>query len=155
MKKLNPPPDEGTILTAYLRSRGGRLTAPRQAVLDAFLGMERHVTAEQVWETVKKSDPSIGQATVFRTMRLLAEAGLAREARTAVGGMQYEHSYRHQHHDHLICVVCGKVIEFSDEAVERAQEAVYRSSGFEPVAHKMELLGRCPACQKKTRSTKG
>jgi Fur family ferric uptake transcriptional regulator len=147
-------PDELTVLSYYLKTHGGKMTTPRATVLEAFLSLERHVTTEQVFETARKADPSIGQATVFRTMRLLAEAGLAREARTALGSMEYEHSYRHAHHDHLICVDCGKVVEFEDEGIEKAQEAVYRSLGFEPTWHRMELLGRCPTCVKSVRAAK-
>jgi Fur family transcriptional regulator, ferric uptake regulator len=147
-------PDELTVLSSYLKSHGRKITAPRMIVLEAFLGLERHVTAEQVFEAARNADPGIGQATVFRTMRLFAEAGLAREARTAAGSMEYEHAYRHAHHDHLICVDCGKVVEFEDEGIEKAQEAVYRSLGFEPTWHRMELLGRCPACAKGVRTAK-
>jgi Fur family transcriptional regulator, ferric uptake regulator len=154
MKREILIPDELTVLSAYLKSHGGKMTAPRATVLEAFLSLERHVTAEQVFEVARKTDPGIGQATVFRTMRLLAEAGLAREARTAAGSMEYEHAYRHAHHDHLICVDCGKVVEFEDEGIEKAQEAVYRSLGFEPTWHRMELLGRCPACAKSVRAAK-
>ena len=139
---------ERAILVSYLRDRGQKMTGPRETVLDAFLALERHVTAEELLEEARRIDPGIGQATVFRTIKLLAEAGLAREACPDVGARHFEHAYRHEHHDHLVCVECGAMVEFKDDAVERAQEAIYRAYGFTPSDHKLELLGLCPSCTK-------
>jgi Fur family transcriptional regulator, ferric uptake regulator len=140
---------ERAILVAYLRDRGQKMTGPRETVLDAFLALERHVTAEELFEAARRIDPGIGQATVFRTIKLLAEAGLAREACPDVGARHFEHAWRHEHHDHLVCVDCGAVVEFKDEAVEVAQEAIYRRYGFAPSDHRLELQGLCPVCSAK------
>jgi Fur family ferric uptake transcriptional regulator len=150
--------EERQVLEEYLRDQGRKMTGPRETVLDAFLKLERHVTAEELLEAVRRVDPSIGQATVFRTIRLLAEAGLAREACPDEGARRYEHAYRHEHHDHLVCVTCGAIVEFRDEAIERAQEAIYRAHGYRPSSHVLELEGVCPACAKAAaarRSRKG
>jgi len=138
--------DERTVLEAYLRERGQKMTAPREKVLQAFLEQEGHMTAEELFEAVKRLEPGIGQATVFRTIKLLAEAGLAREACKDDGARQFEHAFRQAHHDHLVCVECGAVVEFVDKAIERAQDAIYRKHGYESSGHHLELLGRCPAC---------
>jgi Fur family ferric uptake transcriptional regulator len=143
--------EEKQVLETYLRERGQKMTAPREAVLDAFLRLERHVTAEELLSAARRIDPSIGQATVFRTIKLLAEAGLAREACPDEGARRYEHAYRHAHHDHLICLGCGKVVEFRDPAIEKAQEAIYRAHGYKPSGHRLELQGYCPSCIKKGR----
>ncbi len=145
---------ETAALRDYLSSRGLRMTAPRSAVLEAFLGMERHVGAEELLEAARRLDPGIGQATVFRTIKLLAEAGLAREAVSADGARRYEHAFRHSHHDHLVCRSCGAVVEFVDPAIERAQEAVYQRYGYESAGHRMELIGVCPACAKAAKGKK-
>jgi Fur family ferric uptake transcriptional regulator len=141
---------ERAVLEGFLRERGQKMTSPRETVLDAFLAMERHVTAEELLDAARRIDPKIGQATVFRTIKLLAEAGLAREACPDDGARHFEHAFRHEHHDHLVCVECGVVLEFKDEAIERAQEAVYRARGFKPSGHKLELLGTCPSCSKRS-----
>jgi Fur family ferric uptake transcriptional regulator len=138
--------EEHSVLEEYLRDRGLKMTMTRRTVLDAFLKIERHVTVEELLEASRRTDPSIGQATVFRTIKLLAEAGLARETCSEDGSRRFEHAYQHTHHDHLVCVNCGSIVEFSDAAVERAQNAVYRRYGFKPVAHRMELKGLCPHC---------
>jgi Fur family ferric uptake transcriptional regulator len=141
--------DERTVFESYLRERGQKVTAPRQTVLRAFIEREGHMTAEELYESSRRLDPDIGQATVFRTIRLLAEAGLARSACKDEGARQFEHAFRHEHHDHLICTECGDVVEFADKAIERAQEAVYKAHGYESSGHRLELLGRCPACRER------
>ncbi len=147
--------EERRVLEDYLRDRGLKMTLSRETVLDAFLRLERHVTAEELLAAARRLDPSIGQATVFRTIKLLAEAGLAREAVPDEGARRYEHAYRHDHHDHLVCASCGKIVEFRDEAIERAQEAVYRRHGFRPGDHILELKGECPACSALARKKTG
>jgi len=138
--------DERTLLERYLRSRGLKMTQARETVLTAFLGLESHVSADAVYEAARRLDPGIGQATVFRTMKLLADAGLAREACRDDGARRYEHAYNHAHHDHLTCVECGAIVEFVDADIERAQEAVYRRYGFASSGHRLELYGLCPDC---------
>ncbi|MBL8968097.1 MAG: transcriptional repressor [Spirochaetaceae bacterium] len=144
--------DELAVLEDYLRDHDLKMTKPRQTVLETFLAIEKHVTAEELYNAVHASDPSVGQATVFRTIRLLEEAGLARSACRDDGARSYEHAYRHAHHDHLRCVECGAIVEFSDGAIERAQASVYRRFGYEPSGHHLELEGLCPSCRAKKRA---
>lgn len=144
--------DERAILERYLRSRGLKMTQARETVLTAFLGLESHVSADAVYEAARRLDPGIGQATVFRTMKLLADAGLAREACRDDGARRYEHAYNHAHHDHLTCVECGAIVEFVDADIERAQEAVYRRYGFASSGHRLELYGLCPDCSSRDAS---
>lgn len=141
--------DERQVLERYLRERGLKMTKVRDTILEAFLSMEKHVTAETLYEQVRNLDPGIGQATVFRAIKLFADAGLAREACRDDGPRQYEHAWRHAHHDHLSCIRCAKIVEFVDSAIETAQLAVYKRFGFTPGGHRMELFGLCPDCQQK------
>ena len=139
---------EYDIFSAYLNEGGLKMTAAREAVLKAFLSLERHVSADELLAATRRIDPTIGQATVFRTIKLLEDSGLAREARRDDSSRLYEHAYNHEHHDHLVCVLCGRTIEFMDEGIEEAQRRVYAASGFEIVSHQLELRGICPACSK-------
>lgn len=136
-------------MQAYLEDQGQKVTEARFKVLEVFLSIERHLTAEELYREVALVYPGLGQATVFRTIKLLVAAGLAREARSDSGGRQYEHAFKHKHHDHLVCQACGKVVEFSSPELERAQDQVYRSHGFTPLGHRMELYGLCSACKSK------
>jgi len=147
--------DERALLERYLKERGLKVTKAREAVLSAFLGLESHVSADAIYEATKKIDPGIGQATVFRTIKLLADAGLAREACMDEGVRQYEHAFNHAHHDHLTCVVCGRLVEFVDPEIERAQEAVYRAHGFKSSGHRLQLYGICPTCALRDASNSG
>lgn len=148
------PAAEFAHFEAYLKERGLKMTGPRKTVLEAFLSLERHVSAEELLEVARRIDASIGQATVFRTIKLLSDSGLARDACSDEQAKRYEHAFRHDHHDHLLCVQCGKTVEFADEELERLQDRVYAAWGYAPVSHRLELRGICPACRKKARSAK-
>ena len=137
---------EESVLESFLRKHGQKVTKSRKAVLQAFLSIEGHVTADSLFAEAKKIDPGIGQATVFRTVKLLADAGLAREACQDDGARTYEHAFMHSHHDHLRCERCGRIVEFYDKTIERAQEGVFKHYGFTPLGHRMELLGLCSDC---------
>lgn len=139
-------PDERATLERYLTERGLKMTKARSTVLEAFLRLESHVSADAILAAARSLDPGIGQATVFRTIKLLADAGLAREACMDEGVRQYEHAFNHAHHDHLTCVGCGAVVEFVDQEIEKAQEAVYRRYGFVSGGHRLQLYGLCPEC---------
>ena len=138
--------DARAVLQSYLRQRGLKMTKPREAVLRAFLDAEGHVTTDKLITAARSIDPRIGQATVFRTVKLLTEAGLARGACSDDGPRQYEHAYLHSHHDHLVCVECGAIVEFADTVIEKAQEAIYKKYGYQSSGHRLELLGLCRAC---------
>lgn len=138
----------------YLRTHGLKMTKPREAILEAFLRTEGHLTIDDILREAKKIDAGVGQATVFRTIRLITDAGLAREALQEDGARTFEHLANHPHHDHLLCTQCGKVIEFMNPVIEKEQQKIFTQYGFEPRGHMMELLGLCPECQKKQRGEK-
>lgn len=140
--------EERILFERYLRTKNLKMTSPREKVLEAFLKTEGHLSAEDILAAAKEIDPGIGQATVFRTLKLLADAGLARDACQDEGPRRYEHAYLHAHHDHLLCVKCGKVIEFYDPAIERAQDKIFRRYGFKAIGHMMELKGLCADCSR-------
>jgi Fur family transcriptional regulator, ferric uptake regulator len=137
---------EYKVMEQFLRSKGQKVTKTRKTVLEAFLKLEGHVTTDLLLAEAKKQDPGIGQATVFRTVKLLSDAGLAREACQDDGAKTYEHAFHHHHHDHLRCERCGKLVEFYDKTIEKAQEAIFQRYGFAPLGHKMELIGLCADC---------
>lgn len=138
--------NERVLFEQFLRSRDLKMTSPRETVLNAFLQTEGHLSAEDIFDAARTLDPGIGQATVFRTVKLLSEAGLARDACQDKGPRKYEHAYHHPHHDHLLCVRCGKIIEFCDPGIEKAQDAIFGRYGFKAVGHMMELKGLCADC---------
>jgi Fur family ferric uptake transcriptional regulator len=142
--------NEIDMFEQYLRKNGQKMTKPRSIILKAFLKTEGHLSSDAIFREAKKIDPRIGQATVFRTIRLITNAGLAREATQEDRARTFEHLAHHPHHDHLLCVQCGKVIEFMSPSIEREQKKIFSHYKFAPRGHTMELLGLCPECQGKT-----
>lgn len=143
---------EHDIFTTFLKSKNLKLTSQREEILNYFLKVDRHLSVEDLYSIVRKKDPNIGQATVFRTLKLLGEAGLAGEVRLGDKRVRYEHKYGHQHHDHLICMKCGKLIEAMEPEIEKLQERLCKKFGFAPEKHKMEIFGTCKNCTPKKRA---
>lgn len=134
-------------LTAYLTGQGLRSTSQRDAILAIFVEAGRHVSAEELYARVKKEHPGIGYATVYRTLRLFAEAGLAEEQRFDDGFTRFEYKNSSGHHDHLICTRCGAIMEFENERIEALQHDVARRKKFKVLSHRLELYGLCERCQ--------
>ncbi|MBI4953534.1 MAG: transcriptional repressor [Myxococcales bacterium] len=136
-------------LNAYLAKKGLRHTSQRKVIADAFFGGPNHISIEELLARVRKEDARVGYATVYRTLKLFTECGLAAERNFGSGPSRYELSDEStdHHHDHLICLECGGITEFHDPAVEKAQEAIARRYGFRVRSHKHEMYGVCQACQ--------
>lgn len=132
---------------AFAARKGLRSTRQRDVILDVFLSTHEHLSVEELYLKVKASHPGIGQATVYRTLKLFVEAGLAREMTLSDGQTRYEHQLAGEHHDHLICTRCNSIIEFEDETIERLQREIAQRHGFILTSHKMQLCGICPACR--------
>lgn len=132
----------------FIKDRGLRQSEPRDAVVSVFLRTEKHVSTQELFEIVKKKHKSVGYATVARTMKLLAEAGLCRVVDFGDGVQRYEHEYGHEHHDHLICTKCGKFVEIYSKKLEKAQDELVKKHGYRQVSHRLQIYGVCPQCKK-------
>lgn len=139
---------EREIFLGHLQKMGLRRTAQRDLIMLTFLRTEDHLTSEDLYWLVQKGDPTVGHTTVYRTLKLLTEAGLAREVRFGDNKTYYEHHYNHEHHDHMICTECGKVIEFFSPAIESMQDEMADKLGFRPTHHSLRIWGLCRSCQK-------
>ena len=137
---------EFIVLKRVIDEKGLRRSKQRDLILAVFLGIERHVTIDELWVEVKKRNPSVGYATVYRAMKLFCESGLCSEVRLENGSTLYEHLLNHEHHDHLICTRCGKMIEVINKEIEHLQEQLMNGYGFTPQFHRMSLYGICPNC---------
>jgi len=131
----------------FVDSKGLRSTRQRDIILDIFLSTHQHVSVEELYLKVKASQPGIGHTTVYRTLKLLAEAGLAREILLHDGQTRYEHLLAGEHHDHLICTACNAIIEFENETIEQLQSEIAARHGFHIRSHKLELYGICANCR--------
>jgi len=134
-------------LQAYMDSKGLRSTSQRRTVTEVFFRSKGHLSIEDVLLQVRSEDPGVGYATVYRTLKLLKECGLALERHFGDGVSRYEVAHENDHHDHLLCMECNAIVEFEDEAIEVLQEQLAKRHGYLLRGHKHELYGLCPACQ--------
>jgi Fur family ferric uptake transcriptional regulator len=137
------------VFAEYLANENLKMTPQRRVILDTLLKKNDHLSSEELYALVKKRDASIGQATVYRTLKLLSDSGLIEPLDFADGVTRYEPCYGKDHHDHLICEKCGKNIEIVDDVIERRQEQLAKEHGFTLMRHKMYLYGLCRECRKK------
>ena len=140
--------EEQEVFLKHIQKQGLKRTAQRDLILDVFLRTEGHVSGEDLYRLVRAEDPTVGQTTVYRTLRLLTDAGLAREVRFGDGRAHYEHNYKHEHHDHMICMQCGKSIEFYIPEIETLQDEASEQLGFKVLDHKLQIYGLCGDCRK-------
>jgi len=139
--------DEFDIFKDFLKQHQLRWTPQRKSILKVFLQQKGHVPIDDLHKKIQAQDPTIGIATLYRTMKLLMDAGLA-EMHTFNEKTTYEHLYQIRHHDHLICKVCGKTVEFEHPLIEKYQVEVCERHNFTLKSHRMELFGICYECQK-------
>jgi Fur family ferric uptake transcriptional regulator len=132
----------------FLRRSGLKTTHQREAIVEIFLRTEGHISIEELLLRVRRKHPGVGYATVYRTLKLLADSGLAAARQFGDGQTRYEVGGDTEHHDHMICQQCGYIAEFHDEELEQLQDRIAeRLGGFQVVRHKHELYGLCPKAQ--------
>ena len=138
-------------LGAYLARHGLKHSRRRERIAEIFFGMVGHVSVEELLAHARREDRRVSQATVYRTMKLLVESGLANAREFGDGQTRYEVAVGRSHHDHLICTGCGIIAEFADEQIEALQASVARRHGFSVERHRLELYGRCSRCRAEAR----
>ncbi len=135
------------IFRRVLARRRLHYTRERIEVLREVLRTHDHFDASELHKRLQRRRARVSKATVYRTVSLLSESRIIREVFHSPQGARYEHVYGHKHHEHMICLACGKVTEFSSPELERIQEKACRRNGFRPTRHHLEVLGNCRACQ--------
>lgn len=132
-----------------LKSNTLKFTKQRELILKFLYENEGHFAPEDIYILIKKSYPdvNIGIATVYRTLTLLENEGIASSISFGAQGKKYEFGMR-KHHDHLICTNCGEIIEFFDETIEERQEEIAKKFNFKMQGHTMKIIGLCEKCQK-------
>ncbi len=144
-----------TILQTFqehLVRQGLNLTRQREEILRCLMSADRHLSVEEVYDALKKQDPTLGRATVFRTVKLLQECGLVAEVGALNGRSKFELKADRPHHDHMVCIECSRIIEFQSPMMERFQDEAIRRQGFVALWHRHEIFGRCKNCQRPRRS---
>ena len=136
------------IFKDHLQKKGLKWTWQREAIVALFFARDVHVSTEDLYYDVRKELPQIGYSTVYRTLKLLVEAGLASESQFADGITLFEQVHKGKHHDHLICLKCGKIIEFKNPKIEELQKEIAEAKDFRIESHKLEIYGYCNKCRR-------
>ena len=136
------------LFTAFIKSRGLKNTRERETVLAAVMGIAGHFDAEQLHERLKQQGEKISRATVYRSLQLFQASGLIKETVRSLEKTSYEAVLGREHHDHLVCLRCHRLIEFKDERIEQLQEEVCQKYKFKPAEHWMSIRGYCEACDR-------
>lgn len=130
----------------YMAEQNLNVTRQRLRIAEMFFTMQGHHTLDEIYGAIRRSDPGIGQTTVYRTLKLLCEAGLALELQFGDGVARFEPVNAKAHHDHLICQKCGKTVEVHSEAIEVLQREMAAAHGYRLLGHAHYLYGLCPDC---------
>lgn len=146
MKTQNPFVQE---FLDFMKHGGMNVTSQRIAIAEAFFELPGHHSLEEFYNMVAKRDPSIGQTTVYRTLKLLCEARLANEIHFSDDITRYEIAKPTSHHDHLICLECGEIVEIFDRRIETWQNEISEDHGYTLVGHVHNLYGICGTCKAK------
>jgi Fur family ferric uptake transcriptional regulator len=147
MKSLTSTATLQARLSGYMQKAGLRSTAQRRLVTDVFFKTEGHLSIEELLLLVRQRDPKVGYATVYRTLKMLAASGLANARQFGDGMTRFEVAHAGHHHDHLICLECGRIEEFEDDRIEQLQNNIAKRHGFQLKSHKHELYGFCKQCR--------
>src|SRR5947209_14326365 len=131
----------------FLEIRGEKLTEPRRVLIRHIFDSHKHFDADELVAELHTAGRRVSRSTVYRTLRLLVEAGLLRELRLT-NRTVYEHDYGYPSHDHLHCSECNTIVEFRNDEVRKLREAVSQEHGFRPVGHRFIITGLCLACSR-------
>jgi len=140
-----------SIFHDHLRHVGLKHTGQRDTILRTFLDTRDHLSTDELYRLVKKQDDGIGFTTVYRTLKLLAECGLASEVAFNDGIARYEHQYNRRNHHHMVCTECGSSVEFFSTDIERIEREIGRKHKYLTTRHTFQIYGVCDKCQTKTK----
>ncbi len=129
-----------------LKNKKLRNTKQRQKILKIFCFKKGHISVDDLYVAIRVKYPNIGYATVYRTLKLFKKIGIAEEIKIGNQKVLYENKYKNRHHDHLVCIKCGKLIEISSEELEYSQEKLAKKNNFKVLDHKLILYGICKEC---------
>jgi Fur family ferric uptake transcriptional regulator len=137
---------EREVFRNFLRDRGLKFTKERGIILEEVSSLKRHFDIDEFFRVLRKKLHKVSRASLYRTIPLLVECGLVDEIKTLDTHTYYEYSYGREHHDHLICLNCGTVIEFHSEKLEQLQNEICVHADFRGIRHVLEVQGYCQNC---------
>ncbi len=142
--------DAQEVFYKHLKRVGLKHTEQRDTILRTFLETRDHLSIDELYRLVKKRDPKIGITTVYRTLKLLTECGLASEVAFHDGIARYEHQHNRRSHHHMVCTDCGTSVEFFSPEVDKIEQEIGRKFHYETRRHTFQIYGLCEECRKKS-----
>lgn len=136
------------VFYGHLKRIGLKQTGQRDVILRAFLATREHLSTDELYRLVKRRDENIGVTTVYRTLKLLAECGLASEVAFRDGVARYEAVYNRRSHHHMVCTECGRSVEFFSPEIEHIEHEIGRKNHYLTTSHTFQIYGVCEACEK-------
>ena len=140
-------------LEKHLNAKQLKQTKQRKLIIECFLHLGKHVSAEELYQLIRSKKHNIGLATIYRTLNLLKEAKLVDQNTFGDGRSTFELNQPGYHHDHLFCVKCDHYVEFKDDVIEKRQELLAKTNGFHLISHSHNLYGICQECSKGSNRT--
>jgi len=141
--------DEISEFKTYLKDKGFRLTPERLSVFEGVLNCKGHFDPDQLYEKVQRYNKKVSRATIYRVIPLLLEYGLITETLRSQGRVSYERVQGAKHHHHMVCLKCGKLVEFTDNIIEKDIKKITETYGFDLVEHRLGITGYCRSCRDK------
>jgi Fur family ferric uptake transcriptional regulator len=135
------------IIEKELRKHGYKVTPQRRVIIGVIISSHEHLTPAALHERVLREDPSLGLVTIYRTIEILTELGFICEMHTGGSCRSYLMRRPSEHHHHLICSDCGKVIDFTACDLEKLERRLAQENSFKISSHLLEFLGQCRQCK--------
>lgn len=131
-----------------MKEKGLLYSKQREQILGTFMKSRSHLAIDDIYNAVRKKNSRIGLATVYRTMKIICDCGLAREVDFGDSLRRFEHKYQRQHHHHLVCIKCGRIIEVRSNQIESLQKKLAKQHDFTFTRNTMKIFGICSKCQR-------
>jgi Fur family ferric uptake transcriptional regulator len=146
--------EEFEVFERYIVEKRLKHSRQREIILERFLETDGHLSVDELYQIIQRRHPEIGRTTIYRTLKLLCDAKLAKSIEFRDGRTRFEHIYKQGHHDHMICTRCKTVIEFCNEEIQRLQEKLAKKHGFTVDSHRHQIFGVCSKCRRKETTSK-
>ncbi len=141
--------EEFHVFEQYLADNGLKHSRQREVILQYFLETGGHMTVDDLHRLIHRKHPEIGRTTIYRTLKLFCDAKLAESIELKDGLTRFEHHYKHSHHDHMICIECGTILEFVSAEIENLQDEIAHAYGFTIDSHRHQIFGVCQKCSQR------
>ena len=153
-KKKNRRREEFEVFERYIVDKGLKHSRQRDIILQLFLETDGHLCVDDLYRVIQRTHPEIGRTTIYRTLKILCDAELAKAIEFRDGVTRFEHIYNQDHHDHMVCTCCGAIVEFRSGEIQQLQIELAEKHGFTVDSHRHQIFGVCSECKRKRRTSK-